>query len=71
MSTPPKRRGPKRLATITYQDLSEWTGLSLGTIRNRAAELQGLDVRGLIRWAERHKRRGYKAIVSEATQQEE
>lgn len=53
------RRGPKRLATVTYQTVADWTGLSVQTVRSYAnrGHLETDSLEHILSWTNRYRRR--------------
>ncbi len=48
-----RMRGKKRLITITYAQLAEWSGMAEGSVRNAVHQgrLDPTDIHAVIRWA--------------------
>lgn len=62
-----KTRGQKKLISITYRQLAEWTGMHEGSIRNAVHQgrLDPADLDATIRWVNRRRKRKGLSLIGD------
>ena len=65
-----KTRGQKRLATITYGQLAEWTGLAEGSIRNAVHQgrMDAKSLDSILRWVNERREKAGLPMIGDHTQ---